>query len=128
MKAFLLLVATFLVAPAFGQLKPLGPDYERPPVTVPEKFKNVTWREANPSSHLPKGEWWKVFRDPSLNRLLERATRNNQQLKAAIARFDQARTTARITKGDLLPRLGLRFPRSSKGLRRTCPRPFRSMD
>jgi multidrug efflux system outer membrane protein len=111
-------------APAFAQLKPLGPDYERPPVNLPEKFKNVAWREATPSAHLPKGEWWKVFRDPSLNRLLERATRNNQQLKAAIARFDQARATARITKGDLLPRLGLPLSAEQQRTSENMPSPF----
>lgn len=110
--------------PAFGQLKPVGPDYERPPVTVPEKFKNVTWREATPSAHLPKGEWWKVFRDPFLNRLLEQATRNNQQLKAAIARFDQARTTARVSKGDLLPRLGLPLSAEQQRTSSNMPSPF----
>lgn len=121
-----LALATLLLfaSPAFAQLKPVGPDYERPPVTVPEKFKNVTWREANPSSHLPKGEWWKVFRDPSLNSLLERATRNNQQLKAAIARFDQARTTARISKGDLLPRLGLPLSAEQQRTSENMPSPF----
>ena len=124
MKAILLLLSTLLVAPIFAQLKPVGPDYERPSVTVPEKFKNVIWREANPSSHLPKGEWWTVFRDPSLNRLLDRATRNNQQLKSAIARFDQARTTARISKGDLLPSIGLPLSAEQQRTSENMPSPF----
>jgi multidrug efflux system outer membrane protein len=124
MKAFLLLLSTLLVVPAFAQLKPVGPDYERPPVTVPEKFKNVAWREATPSAHLPKGEWWKVFRDPTLDRLLERATRNNQQLKAAIARFEQARTAARMTKADLLPKLGLPLSGEQQRTSENMPSPF----
>ncbi|GEP46043.1 efflux transporter outer membrane subunit [Brevifollis gellanilyticus] len=84
----------------------VGPNYERPATASPPKFKGVTWRAANPSSHLPKGEWWKVFRDPKLNELETTATLNNQQLKAAIARFDQARATARISRGDFFPTLG----------------------
>ncbi len=92
-----------LVATAGAQV---GPDYERPPVEVTTRFKGVTWREAEPSAHLPKGEWWKIFRDPVLDDLLAKATANNQDLKGAIARFDQARTTARIAKADLLPTLG----------------------
>ena len=98
-----LLSILFLAAPAAAQV---GPDYERPSLDSTGRFKGVTWREATPSSHLPKGEWWKIFRDPTLNGLVERATANNQELKAAIARFDQARTTARITKANLLPTLG----------------------
>jgi len=89
-----------LVTTASAQV---GPDYERPATASPPKFKGVTWRAPNPSSHLPKGEWWKVFRDSKLNELEAKATLNNQQLKAAIARFDQARATARITRGDFFP-------------------------
>jgi len=84
----------------------VGPDYERPAIEATNRFKGVTWREATPSSHLPKGEWWKIFRDPKLDELQARATANNQELKAAIARFDQARTTARIARADLLPTIG----------------------
>jgi multidrug efflux system outer membrane protein len=96
----------FFLAFATAATAQVGPDYERPATAVPPKFKGVTWRAANPSSHLPKGEWWKVFRDPKLNELETTATLNNQQLKAAIARFDQARATARISRGDFLPTLG----------------------
>lgn len=124
MKAFFLLIGTLLSVPAFGQLKMVGPDYERPPVNLPEKFKNIAWREATPSAHLPKGEWWKVFRDPTLNGLLDRATRNNQQLKAAIARFDQARTTARMSKADLLPKLGLPLSAERQRTSANMPSPF----
>ena len=35
----------------------VGPDYERPAIEATNRFKGVTWREATPSSHLPKGEW-----------------------------------------------------------------------
>lgn len=98
---------SLLLLLASSALAQVGPDYERPPSTVPERFKNISWREATPAAHLPKGEWWKVFRDPTLDRLLERATTHNQELKGAIARFDQARTTARVTRGDLFPRLGI---------------------
>lgn len=83
----------------------VGPDYERPSLDSTGRFKGVTWREATPCSHLPKGDWWKIFRDPTLNGLMDRATANNQEVKAAIARFDQARTTARITQSNLLPTL-----------------------
>lgn len=81
----------------------VGPNYERPATETAARFKGVAWREARPSSHQPKGEWWKVFRDAKLNSLMEQATANNQNLKAAIARFDQARATARMARADLFP-------------------------
>ena len=102
----------------------VGPDYERPPVEVTSRFKGVTWREASPSSHLPKGEWWKIYRDPKLNELQVRATANNQELKAAIARFDQARTSVRMTKADLLPRLGAPLSAEQQRTSENMPSPF----
>lgn len=104
----------------------VGPDYERPATVAPPKFKNlnVTWREASPSSHLSKGEWWKIFRDPKLNELEARATANNQQLKAAIARFDQARTTARMSKSNLAPVLGLPLSAESQRTSENAPSPI----
>lgn len=102
MRSFLLL--SILTATACAQV---GPDYERPASAVPPKFKGVTWRAASPAAHLPKGEWWKVFRDPKLNELMARATAGNQDLKAALARFDQARATARMARADFLPGVSL---------------------
>jgi outer membrane protein, multidrug efflux system len=102
----------------------VGPDYERPALDSTDRFKGVTWREATPSSHLPKGEWWKVFRDPTLSGLVERATANNQELKAAIARFDQARTTARITKADLLPTISVPLTAQQQRTSANMPSPF----
>ncbi|TDU70601.1 multidrug efflux system outer membrane protein [Prosthecobacter fusiformis] len=85
----------------------VGPNYERPATATPERFKGVAWREARPASHQPKGEWWKLFRDPKLNELMVSATANNQNLKAAISRFDQARATARMARADLFPVLSM---------------------
>ncbi len=87
------LLPLLLTTSAIAQV---GPDYERPATEAPSRFKGVAWREARPSAHQPKGEWWKVFRDPKLSSLMVEATANNQKLKAAIARFDQARATARM--------------------------------
>ncbi|HYF34858.1 MAG TPA: efflux transporter outer membrane subunit, partial [Prosthecobacter sp.] len=95
-----LLLPFLLVSTAYAQV---GPDYVRPPSDMPARFKGVTWREGRPSDHLSRGDWWRVFRDPTLNALMDRATANNQQLKGAIARFDQARATARMARSDFFP-------------------------
>ncbi|MCW0219214.1 MAG: efflux transporter outer membrane subunit [Prosthecobacter sp.] len=99
-----LLLPILLSTSAIAQV---GPNYERPATEAPAHFKNVAWREARPSASQPKGEWWKVFHDAKLNELMAQATTNNQNLKAAIARFDQARATARIARTDLLPSLSV---------------------
>lgn len=93
---FLLGVFALATPPAWSQL---GPDYIRPETAT------VQWREARPLDQHPRGAWWSCFRDRQLNSLMQQATRHNQDLKAAIARFDQARATARIARGGFFPTL-----------------------
>ena len=79
----------------------VGPDYRRPPAfagtnAVPVAFSEAgtntaQWKTAEPSAHLPKGAWWQIFADEELNRLENLATAGNQELAAAVARFQQAR-------------------------------------
>lgn len=102
----------------------VGPNYERPATELPAKFKNVNWRVATPSSHLPKGEWWKIYHDSKLNELESRATSNNQELKAAIARFDQARATARLSRAEFFPNISLPLTAERQGTSAQMPTPF----
>lgn len=86
----------------------VGPDYKRPADDVPSSYKAETlgfWKEGRPLDHLPKGAWWEVFGDAELNALELKATRANQNLKAAFAAVNQARAAARIARSDLLPTL-----------------------
>jgi multidrug efflux system outer membrane protein len=88
----------------------VGPDYVAPTNAVPSEYKSVEpgkWKEGEPLDHLPKGPWWTVFNDETLNALEAEALESNQELNAALARLDQARATARIARSDLLPRLNL---------------------
>ncbi len=86
----------------------LGPDYQRPEVQVPTAFREeAPWKEAVPADVLDKGAWWRIYGDPVLDGLQDRALAANQDLKAAIARVDQARAAARITESTVYPRLDL---------------------
>lgn len=80
----------------------MGPNYERPLVNTPTDWR---WKEAAPRDAENKGPWWELFNDLELNRLQTDALANNQNLKAAVARVDQARAQARISRADLLPSL-----------------------
>jgi multidrug efflux system outer membrane protein len=115
----LLLLA--LTGSTFAQV---GPHYERPATAAPPAFKGVTWRAATPSAHLPKGAWWTVFHDSRLNALMTAATANNQQLKAAIARFDQARAAARMARGDFFPTASLPLSVENQRTSEHMPSPF----
>jgi multidrug efflux pump len=88
----------------------VGPDYQPPVNSVPANYKAVefgNWKEGRPLDNVPKGNWWEIFGDPNLNALESQAVQANQQLKAAVARVDQARDTARIARSQLMPDLSL---------------------
>src|SRR5689334_22139649 len=81
----------------------VGPDYERPPVDVPAGFKNAGPGESGAHGLTP--DWWTLFKDPELAGLEETALKANQDLKAAMARVDQARAALRASKSPMLPTL-----------------------
>lgn len=93
----LLLPATLLLSGCLS-----GPDYVKPELdqVTPAQWR---WQPAVPRDELPKGDWWKVFHDPELTRLEERALAENQGLKAAVARVEQARAASRGTAADFFP-------------------------
>jgi len=90
----------------------VGPNYQRPEAsTIPEAYTGVSdeWKVAVPQAHLPKGDWWEIFGDTELNRLETEATEANQDLKAAFARFNQARAVADVARSSIFPRLSASF-------------------
>ncbi|MGA2557367.1 MAG: efflux transporter outer membrane subunit [Verrucomicrobiota bacterium] len=84
----------------------VGPAYQPP---VPAQFAPADWRwkPAQPADALPKGDWWNVFHDPVLAGLESNALAANQDLRAAVARVDQARAAARLTRSQFFPELSL---------------------
>lgn len=96
------------VSPAKAGLFTVGPDYKKPASSVPAQYKAVelgAWKEGRPLDNLPKGNWWEVFGDAGLNQLESEALRANQGLQATVARVEQARSTARVARGELFPSL-----------------------
>ncbi len=87
----------------------LGPDYERPDVSVPAAYRDVPqtsgveWQPASPADQVPRGEWWRIFGDETLNGLETRAAAGNQDLKGALARIQEARAIVRAANADRLP-------------------------
>jgi len=91
----------------------VGPDYHRPEAvaSMPEAYAGAVqeWKTAMPRADLPKGPWWEVFGDPELNRLETEAASANQDIRAAAARFAQARASADVARSGLFPRIGAAF-------------------
>jgi multidrug efflux system outer membrane protein len=71
----------------------VGPTYTRPPIAEPPRFKSPA--PAAGETTLPE-EWWRLYRDPDLDRLIAMANASNQTLVQAVARVDEARALARV--------------------------------
>ena len=78
----------------------VGPNYKRPPLVPPAAFKSQATSEATPPMAR---EWWRLYADPNLDRLIETATASNQSLELAVARVDEARALARVAASYLAP-------------------------
>jgi multidrug efflux system outer membrane protein len=103
----------------------VGPDYKKPDLSA-QMPADWRWKIAEPKDALQKGEWWKVFNDQTLDELEAMAVTSNQNLRAAIARVDEARSTARITRSHFFPELSLNpsFERQRTSGNPSTPIPF----
>ncbi|MBI0476351.1 efflux transporter outer membrane subunit [Sphingomonas sp. MA1305] len=84
-----------------------APDYVRPTAASPATYKEVAGWQAAGTKVPPTGRWWEAFADPVLSSLEDRVSVGNQDLAAAVARYDQARAIAREARADLVPQVGL---------------------
>lgn len=82
----------------------VGPDYHKPDSAqlVPAGWH---WKPLEPKDAFAKGDWWSIFGDPVLAGLESNAVAGNQNLRAAVARVEQARATARFTRSQFFPEL-----------------------
>lgn len=82
----------------------VGPIYHTPDSHMPE-----SWSTADDPALLPQGEliqqWWTLFNDPLLNKLIQSAEENNRDLMAAIARVEEAKALLGFSKGAHMPQL-----------------------
>ena len=59
----------------------VGPDYKKPDDAVPATYKEAgDWVVAKPADAAPKGEWWRVFKDPVLDALDRAGEREQPEL------------------------------------------------
>ena len=81
----------------------VGPDYVRPSVEQPPRFKSQA--DGEPGPPVPT-EWWQLYRDPDLDQLIATARASNQNIRLAVARVDEARALARVAGSYLYPTIG----------------------
>ena len=97
----------FLVATAAAALLAacaVGPDYQRPALPLPAQFPGGT--DTSASAEVPQ-QWWTVYGQPELDRLVAQALERNRDIEQAVARVEQADALARQAGAALLPRVDL---------------------
>lgn len=82
----------------------VGPKYHPPSAPTPPTYKELgNWKTAQPSDQNLGGNWWEIFQDPQLNALEEQVNVSNQNLKAAVAQYQEARAALRYARADYYP-------------------------
>lgn len=108
----------------------VGPKYTRPSVPLAPSYKETApaqdsnWHPAQPADATLRGDWWTLFGDQQLNALEPKIAVNNQDLKAAEARFRQARALIQYNRSGLYPTIGA--SPFAGGLRDSANRPYRN--
>lgn len=101
----------------FGCAK-VGPDFVRPKTTVSPEWLEA--RDKRVKTEAPQYRaWWHVFNDPLLDRIIERAYRENLSLQVAGVRVLEARAQLGIAVGNFYPQTqqasgSITFNRSSE--------------
>lgn len=98
----LAVLATALLVTWLSGCTTVGPDYHPPQVSVPPQ-----WSEAHGEVTAADRErlraWWRAFNDQTLDRLVDQALANNQDLGIAQARLQQARAERIQIASGLVP-------------------------
>lgn len=96
-RALALLTAGLLSACA------VGPNYERPATPQAAAGPFVDPGTTRVSAGAVEGEWWRLFRDPALDRLVVDALTHNTDVRAAAANLQRARAILSEARVQRLP-------------------------
>ena len=72
----------------------VGPDYVPPKMDVPPSYANSATGPADARPSLSRdslAQWWTLFRDPTLDALIEQALQSNLDIRIASSRIAEAR-------------------------------------
>lgn len=105
--------ACVLVAALLAGCSPV-PILEGPAVPRPAAFKETlpaslaaSWKLAEPSEALARGEWWAVFGDARLASLMTEVATANPSLQAGLARLKRSRARVSLSEADRLPQVDI---------------------
>ncbi|MBL7240174.1 efflux transporter outer membrane subunit [Komagataeibacter rhaeticus] len=94
------------IAGMLGGCVDLAPRYRHAHYLLPDNWKgDGVVQYGTPQDGASRGDWWKVFRDPTLDELEERASHLNPNLQADAEAFTQARDIVAEAQANLYPQI-----------------------
>lgn len=110
----------FLVGSLFSALAlagcAVGPDYQRPDIDVGAAYGqaaaeidpsvNAGWVQASPGADTLRPDWWTLYGDDGLNRLMETLEAQNLDIRLAEARYRQAQASLQAARSGFFPTVG----------------------
>ena len=92
----------------------VGPNYTQArDDTGAESFKEVgDWKPSEPADALSRGPWWEIFHDEVLNQLEAQVEISNQNVKAAVASYEEAQALLSEAHAGYWPTVSLNAART----------------
>ena len=116
--------AALIAAAVLTSACSFAPAYTPPAAPSIAAYKeDGVWTHAAPADQLPRGPWWSVFGDPTLDRLEAEIEASNPSLAAALARYQQAQGYLGLAGAAAGPRAGINASTSRN--RQSDNRPLR---
>jgi NodT family efflux transporter outer membrane factor (OMF) lipoprotein len=82
----------------------VGPNYRRPDVEPVSAYKELgDWKPSSPADAIERGTWWNIFADDELDQLESQVDISNQNVRAAVAAYDQARGLVQQSEAGFWP-------------------------
>lgn len=76
---------------------------KKTPLKPPDSYAAAAGKRSGEAQN--PGRWWRLFKDPQLNKLVVRALRHNLDLEQARARLDNARASVTLATAGYYPRV-----------------------
>ena len=96
-------LTALLLALALGGCMLLGPDYKRPRIALPDRYPET---QVGASAAIPvPANWWRLYEDPLLEKLVSTGLAQNTAVKLAVARLEEAEAVLREANATLLPQV-----------------------
>jgi len=101
---------------ALGSGCSFAPKYEKPALSAPAAFKEMTpaqagvtdgWTNAQPNDAALRGQWWKLFGDTNLDALEDQVNISNQTVAVALDNFLAARAVLKQAQAGFFPTVGI---------------------